>query len=218
MDLNISVDSFFSELLVETDKQYTKSPIYQKQLSHSKRWYYAICATPISKGKGILFGINWGGSDNFHPQTVMPSGQEVTEYHFIKQSRQFLEKQWGLDFKSINFNYTNFCFFRTPKAEYLSLDDYLLSLPLFEKYVHYINPPWLLSIGGINIKMLNTFGLLKNIQLHFDNENKFRGYSAQLWVYDIFSVPHPNAHLTTEARHTIWIKITNEMKKATNRS
>ncbi|HEY8388647.1 MAG TPA: hypothetical protein VIK74_08590, partial [Parasegetibacter sp.] len=122
----------------------------------------SICATPISKDSGIIFGINWGGSGNFLPQTVMPKGNDIADYHFIKQSRQFLEKHWQLDVLNINFNYTNLCFFRTPKEKDLTSDDYKLSLPLFEKYVRYINPPWLLSIGGTNIKVLNNLGMLKN--------------------------------------------------------
>lgn len=217
MDSNISADIFFSELLVDTDRQFKKSPIYQKQSTLGNQWNYAVCATPISKNNGILFGINWGGADNFQPQTIMPSGQGITEYHFIKKSRQLLEKQWGLDFTSINFNYTNLCFFRTPKERYLSADDYKLSLPLFERYVRYIDPPWLLSIGGTNLKVLGSLGVLKNIRQHFDRQGKFRGHSGQLWDWNIFSVPHPSAHLTSEARLTIWETVTIEMKKATNR-
>jgi hypothetical protein len=216
MNDNLPADVFFSELLTDTDKQFKKSPIYQKQLTLGNEWNYSICATPISKGNGIIFGINWGGSGNFLPQTVMPTGDDIADYHFIKQSRQFLEKHWQLDISNINFNYTNLCFFRTPKEKELSSDDYKLSLPLFEKYVRYINPPWLLSIGGTNLKVLSGLGLLKNIQYQFDNEKKFRGYSAQLWDYNIFSVPHPTARLTTEARNTIWTKVTEEMKRATN--
>lgn len=213
----MSEESFFAELLADTCRQFQKSPVYQKQLKLTRQWNYSVCATPITKGNGVIFGINWGGADGFSPQTVMPNGENIADYHFIRQSRPFLEKHWKVDVSNVNFNYTNLCFFRTQKAIDLSVDDFKLSLPLFEKYVHYINPPWLLSIGGKNIKMLDSFGLLKNLQRHFDNENKFKGNSAQLWNYNIFSVPHPSAHLTSEARQTIWSKVTKEMKKATNR-
>lgn len=217
MDLDKSADHFFAELLADTDRQFKQSPVYRKQLTLGKQWNYSVCATPISKSNGVLFGINWGGSDNFQPQTVMPSGQGISEYHFIKQSRQYLENNWGLDIASINFNYANLCFFRTPKENYLSADDYKLSLPLFEKYIRYINPPWILSIGGTNLKILDSFGALKNIEQHFDKQGKFKGHSGQLWDWNIFSVPHPGAHLTREARQTIWETVTTEMKRATNR-
>jgi len=121
-------------LLFDTDKQFKKSPVYQKQLTLGKLWNYAICATPIQKGKGVLFGINWGGSDGYKPQSAMPTGQDIVEYYFIKQSRKPL-KQLGLDFSTFNFNYTNLCFFRTPRANILEFEDYKLSLP-FNKGVN----------------------------------------------------------------------------------
>jgi len=216
MDSDKLPTEFFDELLCDTDRQFKQSPIYQKQLRRGKQWNYSICATPISKGNGVVFGINWGGSDNFEPQTVMPVDEEISEYRFIKQSRQNLENHWGLDIESINFNYSNLCFFRTPKGKDLSADDFKLSLPLFEKYIRYINPRWILSIGGTNIKVLDSFGALKNIKQHFDNQDKFKGHSGQLWDWNIYSVPHPSARLTSEARQTIWTKVTEEMKRETS--
>lgn len=203
---------FFTELLAETKLQFEQSPVYQKQME----WNYAVCATPIVKGKGVIFGINWGGS-NKSPQTVMPTGEGITKYHFIKHNRHFLEKHWGLDISLINFNYTNLCFFRTPKEKDLTPKDYELSLPLFEKYIRYINPPWVLSIGGTNLKILDKFKALKNIKQHFDKQGKFKGHSGQLWDWNVYSVPHPSARMTSEARETIWTEVTKEMKKATNR-
>jgi len=211
-----SPNKFFDELLMATEKQFKKSPVYQKQLKLHKEWNYAVCATPIIKDKGVIFGINWGG-ENISAQTKMPDGTGISKYHFIKQSRQFLEKNWGLDISSINFNYTNLCFFRTPKERYLSPDDYELSLPLFKEYISYIKPPWILSIGGKNLKVLNRFGALKNIKWHFDKQGKFKGHSGQLWDWNVFSVPHPSARLTSEARQTIWEIVTAEMKNTTNR-
>lgn len=215
MDYNITVDNFFAQLLAETEKQFKQSHIYQKQLSFGKQWGYSICATPISRGNGVIFGINWGGSNNFSEQTAMPTGDDIGEYLFIKQSKRFLESDWKLDITKKNFNYTNLCFFRTPSEKHLSKDDYNLSLPLFEEYVRYINPPWLLSISMKNFKVLNSLRLLTFIQPFFDNEKKFKGYSAQLWGYKVFFVPHPNAHLTNAARETIWTKVSDEMKRVT---
>jgi len=216
VDSNIPADRFFEELLADTERQYKQSPVYQKQLTLGKQWNYAVCATPISKSNGVIFGINWGGTENFSPQRVMPTGHDITDYYFIKRSREFLEKLWELDIENINFNYTNLCFFRTPEAKVLSSVDYKLSLPLFEKYIRYINPPWILSIGGANIKILDKVGVLKNIKQHFDIQGKFKGHSGKLWDWNIFSVPHPSARLTNDARQTIWAKVTTEMKRATN--
>jgi len=209
MDKNKSEHQFFAELLSDTEKQFMQSPVYQKQLKQRKNWNYTVCDTPIQRKKGILFGINWGG-DNIQPQTQMPTGENIVNYTFIKQSRKYLE-QLGLNFSDINFNYTNLCFFRTPKANLLEKDDFRLSIPLFEKYVRYINPPWLLSIGGKNMKIFHKFGYLKDDEIvrHYDNQRKFKGHSAPLWEWHVFSVPHPQARLTkaSNARQTIWGKI-----------
>lgn len=206
-----SDQQFFEELLSDTKEAFEKSAICKKQKEIGKQWNYAVCATPIQKEKGILFGINWGGSENFQPQSVMPTGEGIINYHFIKQSRKSLESL-GLDFSILDFNYSNLCSFRTPKERLLELKDYELSIPLFKKYVSHIDPPWMLSIGGKNMKVLDKFGLLSNIERHYDNQNKFRGHSAKLWDWTVYSVPHSSAHLTSESRMVIWNKIINEIK------
>ncbi len=209
MEKNTPENQFFDELLSDTAIMFKKSPVYEKQQELGKNWNYAVCATPIIKGKGIIFGINWGG-DDIQPQTTMPTGENIVNYTFIKQSRKYLE-QLGLNFSDINFNYTNLCFLRTPKANLLEEDDFRLSIPLFEKYVRFINPPWLLSIGGKNMKILDKFGHLKGDEIvrYYDDQRKFRGHSAPLWEWNVFSVPHPQARLSkaSNARQTIWEKI-----------
>ena len=211
MDKNKSEHQFFAELLSDTEKQFKQSPVYQKQLKQGKNWNYAVCATPIQRERGILFGINWGGDDN-QPQIQIPSGEDIVDYTFVKQNRNNLEKV-GLNFTEINFNYTNLCFFRTPKANLLMEDDFRLSLPLFERYVRYINPPWLLSIGEKNIKILNRFKLLREIDPHYDHHRKFKGHSALLWNWNVFSAPHSQAKMTNKARQTIWDKLVVLMNK-----
>ncbi len=211
MDKNKSEIQFFAELLSDTEKQFKQSPVYQKQLNQGKNWNYAVCATPIQRERGIIFGINWGG-DDYQPQTQMPTGENIVNYTFIKQSRKNLE-QVGLNFKDINFNYTNLCFFRTPRESLLEEEDYRLALPLFERYVRYINPPWLLSIGGKNMKILDKFKLLRDIERHYDQHRRFKGHSAQLWQWNVFSAPHSQAKMTNKARRTIWDKLIVLMNK-----
>jgi hypothetical protein len=211
MDSEKTTDAFFVELLRKTKKQFEESPIYKRQNQEGKKWGYAVCDTPIVRGKGIIFGINWGGVGDYSPQTEMPDGFEISQYHFIRRSKGFLEKGWGLDFSSVNFNYTNLCFFRSPKASDLTLEDFRLSFPLFQEYVAYIRPPWLLSIGGTNIKILNQLGQLENVRTFEDQENKFKGYSAELWGFKVYSVPHPSARMKKVSRQTIWEKVTAEI-------
>ena len=91
-----SPNDFFVELLAETEVQFKESPVHAKQKKEGKEWNYAVCATPIVKGKGVIFGINWGG-DNKLAQTEMPIGNKISDYHFIRQNRALLEKYWELN-------------------------------------------------------------------------------------------------------------------------
>ncbi len=211
MDYNKTPEAFFAELLALTEQQFKQSPAYQKQVKRRLKWNYAVCATPIAKHKGIIFGINWGGSDGYKPQSKYPTGKDIAEYPFIIRNRKSLTQHLGLDFTELNFNYTNLCFFRTPTSYILEEEDFILSLFPFEKYVRYINPPWLLSIGLKNIEILNDLGLLANKKWLYDKQNKFSGFSGKLWDWNIFAVPHPNAHLPRESRAVIWEKVINEM-------
>lgn len=207
-----TAEQFFHQQLVETKIQFDKSDVKHKQQEMSQKWNYAVCATPIQKSKGVIFGINWGGN-NMDPQSKMPDGSGIKNYRFIKQSRALLEEYWGVNIEEPDFNYTNLCSFRSPRANQLTDKDYELSLPLFEKYIRYIQPPWIISLGRKNVQMLQHFGVLKNIQPLCDHTNKHKGYSGELWESNFFSVPHPGARLTSASRKEIWAAVSREMRK-----
>lgn len=213
-------NEFYAEMLVKTDIKFKQSPVYELQKSIGKNWNYGICLTPIASETGIICGINYGGGNddfNFVPPQKMPSGKDITNYRFIKQSKSLLKKHLEFDFKNTNFNYTNLCSFRTPSEKILTIKDYELSLSLFEEYVNFINPPWILAMGNKNIEVLQKFGTIKNIKKHYDNQNKFKGFSAKLWDWNIYSVPHPMARIKGDSREVIWIKVTEELKKNNHR-
>jgi uracil-DNA glycosylase len=123
----------------------------------------------------------------------------------------FIEKYLGI--KSIaEVNHTNVCFFRTPKIQYLKDEDWEISLPLFEKYVKYITPPWVFLIGNTGTYILETHGclnIIKKITVLDKSRNVF-GFKGLLFSqFDFFCVPHPQAHISTRARNNIWKKVTN---------
>lgn len=204
-------EGFFLELLKKTAEKFSDSEIKKLQDKQGREWNYAICDTPIQQGHGIIFGINWGGNGNYKAQTQIPDGKEICTYPFIARTRKYLEPDWGVDFNNFNFNYSNLCFFRSPKASDLVLTDFELSRPLFKDYVKHINPPWLLSLGGSTIEVLKKLKCFDQAPEEiFDSEGKFKGYSAKLWGFNLYSVPHPSARLKTEARDTIWKKVTDK--------
>jgi len=194
---------FFEELLAETGRCFKKTDVYKKQQAKNSQWNYSVCGTPILKNEPIFFGINWGGS-GVGRQKADTQWDDITAYPFIKRNRIFLENGLKLNFSDINFNYTNFCFFRSPKADDLSAKDYDCSIPLFKKYVTYINPPWLLAIGNTSFNKLRQYQSLDKIVQYQNQTGKVNGFSAKLWDLDVYTVPHPNARLSNTERNAIW--------------
>ena len=145
----------------------------------------------------------------------MEPDEEIKNYKFIKSNSTFLINYLHIDLEKLDFNYSNLCFFRTPKENNLTSGDYALSIPLFKEYVKFINPPWIFSFGITNFLRLIQAREIKKEQFkkHPDNHNKFYGVSGKLWDVQFYAVPHPGAHMSTNARLTIWKSITNEIKK-----
>ncbi|VAW11607.1 hypothetical protein MNBD_BACTEROID03-479 [hydrothermal vent metagenome] len=56
-------EKFFYQLLHKTQFEFEKPPIYNKH-GKTKNWHFAICNSPIIKGKGLVFRLNWGGRDH----------------------------------------------------------------------------------------------------------------------------------------------------------
>jgi hypothetical protein len=197
-------EHFFIQLLKETKSKFVKSPIYTKQTELGRQWNYSVCGTPIQKNKQILLGINWGVDGDHEAQKELPHGRDIQHYNFIQRSQPFLEKYLAISLNAVNFNYTNLCFFRSPNASYLSLEDYQNSLPLFKLFADLILPPWIFSLGNSNYQILEQLGQLTNIKKYFDSEKKYYGVTGKLWSYDFYSVPHPNARVKSKSRNEIW--------------
>lgn len=209
---NSDDDRFFFDLLKQTKNKFKETPIYAKQMNEKNQilWHYSVCGTPIQSGKGVIMGINWGvGKDSHRPQEGIPPGDDIIEYSFMKRSNSLFKDYLKLDIDKKNFNYTNLCFFRSPKAADLAPKDFELSLPLFKQYICHINPPWIFSLGNAVIHPLKELGELEDIKSYPGSSNgkTFKGFSGQLWDWKFYNVPHPNAHMTSSVRKTIWEKV-----------
>lgn len=140
---------FQKELLAKTEKAYGDSDIKCKGFS------YAIAGNPIKKRKPIIIGLNWGGGST-RPQDVDRLSQESPEeYAFIKKL-DTLMKGIPLTEAIPHLNYTNISFFRSSRINELSPKDWDLSFPLLEKYIQFIQPPWILvtTIGRENLSKI----------------------------------------------------------------
>ena len=201
MMLMMDERQYFDYLLNKTRLVFHKSSTYKKY--GEKNWNFAICETPIQKGKGIFFGLNWGG-DDVDVQTEYPKEDKERNWNFVSHSRRYFREYLKTEIEELN--YSNLCFFRSPTAYKIHNDDWALAIPLFHEYVDYIKPPWTLLLGSPdylgheylkNKKTFTKWDSKNNIYVH--------GYIGTLFgKYPFGAVPHPQAHISTEARKAIW--------------
>jgi hypothetical protein len=202
--------NFFNHLLDETKKVFLESET--RKHNPNENWNYAICDTPIQKGKGLFFGLNWGGNDK-NAQSAYPDAIKERDWNFINNSRSYFREFFKLEIE--NLNYSNLCFLRTPNAFKLHPSDWKLTIPLFQEYVEYINPPWTLMLGK-PVPLWDHHLEPKSFFLVDDKKNnrKVYGYSGLLFgKYPFGAVPHPQARVSKEARMEIWKKVSKGLIK-----
>ena len=191
----LSQEEFTAFLLRKTKIAYEQSDIKTKSL------YYSVAGTPIIKYKGVLIGLNWGGGgkndmNNYIPQDLNKLNQsQPKDYRFIHSLFPFLQEYTKLN-SILDINYSNLCFFRSPKVSDLSPRDWELSSKLFEDYINYIQPPWILftSLGRKPVSiLLNHDDIEIKVQKDFKQGNKV--FTAHKGLYrhqfKLLTVPYP---------------------------
>jgi hypothetical protein len=209
---NMAPEDFFEFLLAETASKYSISPIRKEKL------YYSICGTSIKKRNGVVFGLNWGGSDKYkpyYPQSSMPNSDTLEHddpdtYLFIK--KLLLNLSNFKNIKSINeINYTNLCFFRSKRIRDLRAPDWENSAGLFKLLIEYIDPPWIIfsSIGKSSISRLcNTSDVRITSSNDFKQEDRiFTAYKGEYQnLIPLYTVPYPYraGGINDITRESIW--------------
>ena len=203
-------EEFFYQLLSKTRDTFLKSKTYQK--FQDKNWNSALCETPITKNQGLFFGLNWGG-DDIGQQTGYPAKYRKRTWQFVSHSRKYFRKYFNKEIEELN--YSNFCFFRTPKANLLVNDDWKLTYPLFKEYIDFINPPWSLMLGKSDYVLSSHVTIKETFSVWDSNNNKtVNGYYGILFKkYPFGAVPHPQARVSSEARNEIWSLVTEQLIK-----
>ncbi|HET6568976.1 MAG TPA: hypothetical protein VFG50_13510 [Rhodothermales bacterium] len=209
--------TFFDHLRVKTQAAFDQAPVKQLQKGLGRTWSYSICATPIRKNTGVIFGLNWGGGGEedrdpktgevyiYPPQAKMPDGADIGSYPFVQRSAPLLNEFLGVQDIS-RLNYSNLCFFRTPSIAKLDDKDWEKSAPLFLEYVRYIDAPWLLMLGTSRLSIVSGLGLIENLSKHTAEQNgrTHRSYSGRIDGKPFMCVPHPNAQVPSVARRSLW--------------
>jgi hypothetical protein len=199
-------NEFFYNLLRRTSDTFEKAPIKKRQLEKRETWNYAVCETQIQKGKPVYCGINWGGS-NKQAQTKPPEAmKEPRKWPFVTINKPCLREVLGIH--SIDeINYTNVCFFRSPREQFLEDEDWVLSFPLFKSYVEFINPPYIILVGLSARKKLIKHGVYKDT---FDviKHDRIKGYKGEMFgKYKCYVVPHTNYRIKKSRRIDLWRKL-----------
>jgi hypothetical protein len=169
---------------------------------------FAICDTPIQKGKDIIAGINWGDISK-GPQTRYPEADKDRNWRFLKSSETFFIKHLGIKLSELSqINYTNLCFRRTAEAKHLKPKDWDISLP-FKQYVEYIKPKRILILGTSSINRLKKDSDMKVIKTHSvkDEKGTAKGYILEICGVTTYCLPHPGAKISSPAREEIWKRV-----------
>ena len=198
---------FFYDLLNKTEEKFKASATRKKY--PNENWNFAICDTPIQKGKGLFFGLNWGG-DDINQQTVYPPKEKDRNWKFITQSRPYFKNYFKERIE--NLNYSNLCFFRSPDIEHFESSDWGLAIPLFREYVNYIKPAWTLMLGKPNHLKTEIENFKRHEVINKSNNRRVFGYTGKLFgKYPFGSVPHTESQISSEARHAIWSIVKNHL-------
>lgn len=206
---NMSGEEYFYDLLAKTKNAFQKAPIKEFQETNDKSWYYAVCDSPIIKGSGVIFGLNWGASQNrvHNAQTEYPFNPEkARNWNFASTSKQYFQNHLGIDHIG-HVNYSNLCFFRSKSARQLQEKDWELSLPLFEEYLIYIQPKWCILLGTSGIDILEKYNKLSDLTtvIYTGTAKRTYGYKGKLFnKFNFFAVPHPQARVSRNARQFVW--------------
>ena len=128
-------------------------------------------------------------------------------WNFVSHSRKYFRDYFDKEIEELN--YSNLCFFRSPKVKQIENEDWELAIPLFQKYVNYIDTPWTLMLGKPNHLWKNYLFDRKTITIRDTKNGKsVYGYTGMLFdKYPFSAVPHPQAKISSETQVEVWDQV-----------
>lgn len=177
--------------------------------AESEAWGYSICATPLEPGLPLILGINWGGKADEPEQKEMPARQKFQQqiaggdYSFLRRSSALMAEYAGINVESGHFNYSNLCFFRTPKIDLLTREDYRHSWPILKRLIERLAPPYIICLGTSAIDHLEESTRERRIP-HQQARRQYRAYAGTIISHPFYALPHPNARVPIGVREDLW--------------
>ena len=195
-------ETFFYRLLDETKDAFYSSPISKSPFN---TWGAAVCDNPIKQGAPIMAGIHWGGSSYTGFQTEYPS-EKNRNYTFLRNVPGLLKNHFNIN--SIDeINYTNVCFFRSTHEEKITPRDWRNTINLFDKYVDYVKPSYMIILGRTPIEQLDKCLCLNDLVSVRVGETKkrYRVFTAKYkGLYPLVGLPHPNGKIQKKSLDDLW--------------
>jgi len=201
-------------LLADLEGAFQQAPIKAKAAELNRQWHYSLLTAPaLEEGAPLIVGLNWGADRTFphEPQTeIRLTAYSSEDRASFARMDGYFTRLFGPDFLN-RVCQTNYCFFRSESESQLTEEDLRLCQPLFHRLLEILRPSTVFCFSSklrdhLLAKAPNTFPERTTITwqagLRRVSYEVMRGRYGGL--FDIVSLPHPNAHIPEAAREQAW--------------
>lgn len=210
------MSKLYENLLRKTRQAFERSQIRAYAQRHDHKWFYEVSATPINRGGIWIVGFNWGAKQNEnYPEPNEQPSKNFSELGFSNELGSFsrllryLTRYFSVgEIETIT--QTNFCFFRSAKAEEINALDLQLSAPLFIELIEKTCPSTILAFSRRLQQYLADNKMVVNMsEREVISGNRLirvsKGdFSTNQRRTPIFFLPHPNYPISKQARDEAW--------------
>ncbi|MGI8738709.1 MAG: hypothetical protein ACR2KU_03380 [Gammaproteobacteria bacterium] len=201
------------ELLAEVRNAYEALDIKTLCLTEGLEWNYSLVTTSGVRNAPLIVSFNWGAASGkrYRPQErLQEEFLDEQDPGSLVRILPYLKKYLPLE-QLANFSQTNYCFFRSHKANQISARDLALCQPLFTKLLAILKPGVVLSFSSKLRDYIETTEQLsetRRTSFEYLRGGRRVRYSALVGKLhsDIKAVflPHPNYPLKGEVRDAAW--------------
>ena len=201
-----------TKLLKELSCLYEQSEIKQYCINHGLQWHYALVTTKMIKDEPLIVGFNWGAAKgvDYKPQTTIEyGGFNDEDTGSLNRIKPFCSQYCGEEFLD-SASQTNYCLFRSHKAEEIQHSDIKLCEPIFESLIYTLRPSVLLSFSSKLRDYLISKNKIADLQkktIEFQSGERKVMYTTakgNLGETPILFLPHPMYQMTSSARQEAW--------------
>lgn len=210
----------FSRLLAKIKTAYDSSDIKKYCEKNGHQWAYELCATKITNNKPLIIGFNWGAASDgdYPPQKDYPTAtfddlfrkKDLGSFsRVVPYCNQYISPSFIHEAGQ-----SNFCFFRSQRADQITERDLDLCKPIFKEFLESITPSLLLCFSSKLRDYLIDSHLTTNLHSKELTDNvvggRERTYKVAKGDYiagqklKTYFLPHPNYRIQQTTRDKAW--------------